>query len=181
MPKTILITGGAASGKSRWAATYFEACDYVLYLRTEPTMNPDTMRRIEYSNSHKNVEWDILTGVDGGLAEKVADHKFVILDSLYDYTQTVMNRMCPETDEIDAETKKTVEKQVIDDIIALRNKVIVNEGSMIVITLETGFSVTPENRRLATYRQILGSINQRVANSTDEVYFSASGIQFRIK
>lgn len=34
MSKSILITGGAASGKSRWAVTNYSRYDYVLYLRT---------------------------------------------------------------------------------------------------------------------------------------------------
>ena len=52
---------------------------------------------------------------------------------------------------------------------------------MIVITLETGFSVAPTDPRQIAFRKILGSVNQRIANSSDEVYFSASGIQFKIK
>ena len=55
------------------------------------------------------------------------------------------------------------------------------DGSMIIITLETGFSVIPENRAQAVFRVILGNVNQRIANISDEVYFSASGIQFKIK
>ena len=51
MSKTILITGGAASGKSRWAVSYFAACDYVLYLRTSDAVDADTMHRIEYGTS----------------------------------------------------------------------------------------------------------------------------------
>ena len=47
MSKTILITGGAASGKSRWAVSYLAACDYVLYLRTADEVDKDTLGRIE--------------------------------------------------------------------------------------------------------------------------------------
>ena len=52
---------------------------------------------------------------------------------------------------------------------------------MITITLETGFSVTPANREQAIFREILGNVNQRIANMSNEVYLSASGIQFKIK
>ena len=56
MSKTILVTGGAASGKSRWAVSYLAACDYVLYLRTADEVDKDTLGRIEYSNKHNFVE-----------------------------------------------------------------------------------------------------------------------------
>ena len=181
MSKSILITGGAASGKSRWAATYFSACDYVLYLNVSGRMDADTLNRIEYGNKLNSVEWDIETGADSLLADRVTDHKFVILDSLGSYASHVMNEMCPSASMLDEERKKKIERRIIDDITELRERVDENDGSMIIITLETGFSVTPENRSQAVFREILGNVNQRIANSSDEVYFSASGIQFKIK
>lgn len=52
---------------------------------------------------------------------------------------------------------------------------------MIIITLETGFSVTPADPAQVAFREILGAVNQRIANMSNEVYLSASGIQFNIK
>lgn len=63
MSKSILITGGAASGKSRWAATSYSHYDYVLYMRTGEAVDPDTLHRIEYSNNQNGVDWDIVEGV----------------------------------------------------------------------------------------------------------------------
>ena len=77
--------------------------------------------------------------------------------------------------------KKTVEKTIIEKIQDLREKVEENFGSLTIITLETGFSVAPVDKHLAVFREILGHVNQRIANTSDEVYFSASGIQFKIK
>ncbi|MBQ5332409.1 MAG: bifunctional adenosylcobinamide kinase/adenosylcobinamide-phosphate guanylyltransferase [Oscillospiraceae bacterium] len=181
MSKTILVTGGAASGKSRWAVSYLAACDYVLYLRTAESVDPDTMHRIEYSNKQNFVEWDIKTGVKDAPAEAIADHKFVIFDSLAAYTSNIMNEMCPDVTKIDEETKKAIEKKIIADVTEMYDKIMVIDGSMITITLETGFSVTPEDRSQAVFREILGNVNQRIANMSNEVYLSASGIQFKIK
>ncbi len=181
MSRSIFITGGAASGKSRWAATYFSACDYVLYLKAGGEVDRDTLNRIEYGNRQHGVEWDIKTGAEFGPAAMVTDHKFVIFDSLSSYTSAIMKQMCPEGEVPDEEGRKAIERRIIDDMTALREAVENNEGSMIIITLETGFSVTPENRSQAMFREILGNVNQRIANSSDEVYFSASGIQFKIK
>ena len=181
MSKTIVITGGAASGKSRWAVSYLAACDYVLYLRTADAVDADTLNRIEYSNNQNFVEWDIRTGITKDPAEQITDHKFLIFDSLAAYTSLVMNELCPDIANIDEDTKKAIEKKIINDISDMYDKIMVIDGTMITITLETGFSVTPEDKAQAVFREILGSVNQRIANMSNEVYLSASGIQFKIK
>lgn len=181
MSKNILITGGASSGKSRWAVTNFSACDYVLYLRVGAAVDADTLHRIEYGNKQNFVEWDIVTGADHDPAEKIGDHKFVIFDSLYAYAEACLADMCPDITKLDEDKKKAIEKRIIEDVETMREKIEELDGSMIIITLETGFSVTPQDPTQAAMRHIIGAVNQRIANTSDEVYFSASGIQFKIK
>ena len=181
MSKTMLVTGGAASGKTRWAVSYFAACDYVLYLCVTDAVDNDTMSRIEYGNKQNFVEWDIKTNADCNLADYVTDHKFVILDNLAAYVSKVIDKMCPNPEDMTVELKKEIEKKIIDDISAIYDQVMVIDGSMITITLETGFSVMPNNREQQNFREILGTVNQRIANMSNEVYLSASGIQFTIK
>lgn len=181
MSKTILVTGGAASGKSRWAVSYLSACDYVLYLTVSDATDKDTMKRIEYGNKQNYVEWDIKNGVKAAPIDYITDHKFVIFDSLAAYTSQQINAMCPDISSMNDDLKKDIEKKVISDITEMYDKIMVIDGTMIVITLETGFSVTPENKEQAIFREILGNVNQRIANMSNEVYLSASGIQFKIK
>ena len=89
--------------------------------------------------------------------------------------------MCPDLSSMTEELKKDIEKQIISDISDMYDQIMVIDGTMITITLETGFSVTPNNREQAVFREILGNVNQRLANMSNEVYLSASGIQFKIK
>lgn len=181
MSKTILVTGGASSGKSRWAVTYLAACDYVLYMSPSEKVSGDTLNRIDYVCSKNFVEWDIRPGITESPEENIADHKFVIFDSLASYTSAAINRMCPDTAEITDETEKKIEKSIVEDISAMFDKIADIDGTMVIITLETGFSTTPESRSQAVFRKILGNVNQRIANMCSEVYLSASGIQFKIK
>ncbi len=181
MASNILITGGAASGKTRWAVTQFAACDYVLYLRAGASVDADTMQRIKYNNEKHGVEWDIATDAYKEPVEYFTDHKFVIFDSLSSYTSGIIKEMCPDIDGMGEEMRKDIEQRVIADVTAMMERIDEKHGSMIIITLETGFSVTPENHAQALFREILGNVNQRIANTCGEVYFSASGIQFKIK
>lgn len=177
MSNTILITGGSPSGKTRWAATKFAAFDYVLYLRTAEAVDADTLKRIEYDNNRYGVEWDIVTDVLKNPKEHITDHKFVIFDDLSAYTMAVIKEMCSDPSAISADDRKEIEKRIIGDITEMYDHINEIEGSLIVITLETGFSAATND----IFRDILGNVNQRIANMSDEVYFSASGIQFKIK
>ncbi len=181
MSKSILITGGAASGRSRWAVTNYSRFDYVLYLRTGEAVSPDILHRIEFGNNQNGVEWDIVTGITENPAAAIDDHKFVIFDRVSDYTAIVLDRLCPDITNINDEIIKSVEKNVIADLEAMRERIRENDGSMTMVTMETGFSLSPTDPRDKALRHIIGDINQRIANSSDEVYFSASGIQFKIK
>ena len=62
MAKISLITGGAATGKSRWAVSYFQH-DNVLYICTSKKLDKDIVQRIKYSNEHNFVEWIIAEDV----------------------------------------------------------------------------------------------------------------------
>lgn len=181
MANSILITGGAASGKARFAVTNFAAFDYVLYLRVGEELDPDITHRIEFSTQKNGVEWNVVHNQTGTPADEVKDHKFVIFDSVSAYTRLIMNKMCPDAGKLTDEMKKQIEKSVIDGITAMCEKTAENHGSVIIITLETGFSVKPSDPAQAAYRDILGRVNQRIANTCDEAYFSVSGIQFKIR
>ncbi|MBO4981443.1 MAG: bifunctional adenosylcobinamide kinase/adenosylcobinamide-phosphate guanylyltransferase [Lachnospiraceae bacterium] len=181
MSKTILVTGGYASGKSRWVVTHFEACDYVLYLCPDAEMDADIQKRIRYGNEKNYVEWDIKTGVTDSPQSYITDHKFVVLDSLASYVRANMDSMCPDEGMLSDDMVKEVAKKVIDDITAMYEVIKEIDGSMTIVTLETGFSVAPEDRRRSAFGKILGIVNQRIANMSTEVYLSVSGIQFQIK
>ncbi len=181
MSKTILVTGGSSSGKSRWAVSYLNGCDYVLYLCTTEKIDPDIFNRIDFSNKQNAVEWDIREDITEKPASIFTDHKFVVFDSLAAYCIRSIRKMCPDSSKLDKETEKNIEKKIIADVSEMFDAIAAIDGTMIIITLETGFSLTPENREQAAFTKILGVVNQRIANMCNEVYLSSSGIQFKIK
>lgn len=79
------------------------------------------------------------------------------------------------------EMEKQIEGRVIEDVTAMFDSIMTIDGTMIIITLETGFSTTPESRDQAVFRKIIGTVNQRISHMCSDVYLSASGVQFKIK
>lgn len=181
MTKTILITGGNNSGKSRWATTQFAAFDNVLYVYPNDELDKDTANRIEYENKKNYVEWDIKTGIEENPAALFPGHKFAIFDSLVTYTAKVLDKMWPGNDAPEDAVCKHIERTIIEDIQKLYDAVDEVGGMVIIVTVEMGFSLQPTDPRTMALRQILSSVNQRIANISTEVYLSASGIQFKIK
>ena len=175
-----LITGGAVSGKSRWAISYFRTCDNVLYMNTSPKMPADTRNRLEYSNRENNVKWEIAENVTDPVS-MMKDHKFFIFDNLGVYVENVIRETAKDIDNITHEENEKIRSVVVGSIIECMDKVTAMNGAMVIITVEPGFSVMPESTRQNSFRDIMGMVNQRIANTAADVYLSVSGIQFRIK
>ena len=181
MGRVILITGGAATGKSRWAISYFASCDNVLYMCTGKNIDAETANRIKFSNEHNGVEWVLAENVTDPSAMAQTANKFYILDNLASYASNVITEMCPSPELMTKELKKTIEKKVTENIISLMDKINELDATLIIVTIEAGFSVCPSNPEQVAFREIIGAINQHIANTSADVYLSASGIQFKIK
>lgn len=180
MSNITLITGGAASGKTRWALSFFKTCDNVLIINTGDKLTDETINRIKYISETNNVDWVIENGVKSP-CDCIKDHKFFIFDSLASYTSETIRENCPNLDDITKEQKEKVRKAVVDNVIEMIHRVDVINGALVIITIEPGFSVCPKDKEQMLFREILGAVNQRIANTAHEVYLSASGIQFKIK
>ena len=180
MARTILLTGGSTSGKSRWAISQFAACDNVLYICPK-ILDDDARNRIEYDNKKNLVEWEIHEHVESEPHTLFDKHKFVIFDNLYDYADIVLEEMCPDIEQLDMEMEKEIEKRIIEDVKLMHEEIRLIEGDIVVISLETGFSAIPRDPLQLAKRNILGMVNQRIAHESSDVYLSASGIQFKIK
>jgi adenosylcobinamide kinase/adenosylcobinamide-phosphate guanylyltransferase len=181
MSKVIVVTGGAASGKSRWAVSYFSACNHVLYIASADEVDADTLDRIKFDTDEAGMKWNIVSGVSEDPAERFDGFRYVIFDNLASYTSKAIKSLCPDISAADDEMRKKITEQVVDDITAMYSKTIEMDGNLIIITLETGFSSKPKDPEQRLFREVLGSVNQRIANMANDVYLSVSGIQFRIK
>jgi adenosylcobinamide kinase/adenosylcobinamide-phosphate guanylyltransferase len=178
--KIVFITGGASSGKSRWAVTHFSGCDNVLYMVIANHLDGDTARRIDYNCKERGVEWDIRTEAEN-LAGMVKGRKFTILDSLAAYVNRVTYRKCPDYSEMNDVIRREIEQQVIGEVMEVMDNVRDFNGNMIIISTELGFCPIPSQEDARWFREILGNVNQRIANLCNEVHLSASGITFKIK
>jgi len=167
-----LITGGARSGKSAFAEKMAsELTGKRAYLATAQALDPEMAARIEKHRKDRDAAWDTYEeplAVAELLKKLSGRYDVVLIDCLTLWLSNVM----AHTDG--------------DDIVALRSADLVAaiqdfNGVCIVVSNEVGLGIVPDNPLARKFRDFAGTLNQKVARSADEVFFTASGIPVKIK
>jgi adenosylcobinamide kinase/adenosylcobinamide-phosphate guanylyltransferase len=74
-----------------------------------------------------------------------------------------------------------IEKEVIAEVEELVNCINRADASFIVVTNEVGLGLVPADRVSRLYRDLLGKVNQMLAQQADEVYLMVAGLPITIK
>tara|TARA_B100000989_G_scaffold223430_1_gene170942 strand:+ start:51 stop:560 length:510 start_codon:yes stop_codon:yes gene_type:complete len=168
MSFSLLITGGARSGKSSFAEK--RTLSYgkpVIYIATALASDEEMEKRINLHQRRRGNEWrtiseplaiaNILSGSDGQGA--------CLVDCL---TLWLSNLIFAEEDISKATS-------------SLINAIAARRDPVILVTNEVGGGIVPENALARRFRDEAGLLNQIVAGAVDEVYTCISGIPIKIK
>ncbi len=168
MTFSILITGGARSGKSSFAEKRTLSFGVpVIYIATAQALDEEMEKRIQTHKERRGEDW-LTISEPIAIADKLlsSDGKGACLvDCL---TFWLSNLMFAEKDITEATSS------LIDAIGARRDPVI-------LVTNEVGSSIVPENNLARRFRDEAGRLNQIVASAVDEVYTCISGIPLKLK
>jgi adenosylcobinamide kinase/adenosylcobinamide-phosphate guanylyltransferase len=180
MAKTILILGGARSGKSRFAQELARQIggDDVLFVATATAGDVEMTRRIERHRRDRPDHWRTLeqtADIGAAIAGAPERHKVVIIDCL---TLLVSNVLldCPDRLEADA-----VEERIRAEINSLLAACRRREGTVIIVSGEVGQGLVPDNPLGRAFRDLAGIANQVVAAAADATYLMVAGLPVEIK
>ena len=168
MSYSLLVTGGARSGKSRFAEERaLEKGVPVIYIATAQAFDDEMTKRIQEHQDRRGDEW---TTINEPLALATALRTTdgqgpCLVDCL---TIWLSNMMFAEHD-IPAATQELV------DAIHAR------QDDVIFVTNEVGAGIVPENALARRFRDEAGRLNQIVATAVDEVYVCISGMPLQLK
>ncbi|MDP1808755.1 MAG: bifunctional adenosylcobinamide kinase/adenosylcobinamide-phosphate guanylyltransferase [Actinomycetota bacterium] len=162
-----LVIGGASSGKSLLAERLAGEGGAVTYIATARPLDNEMRAKIETHRRRRPPGWrtievsgpdllEVLPGVADGV---------VIVDGLTLYVATAMA------------AAKDPEAHMNEVIQALRKAV----GTVIVVSDEVGLGLVPESTAGRAFRDLLGRVNQRLAEAADNVYFVAAGLPLTLK
>jgi adenosylcobinamide kinase/adenosylcobinamide-phosphate guanylyltransferase len=166
---TLLVLGGARSGKSRHAQMRAEAEEGALvYIATGQAFDAEMADRIERHQEDRGPRWRTVE-TPLALAQAIADEarpgQVVLVDCL---TLWASNLMLAERD-IEAETAALIAS--IDGA----------RGPLILVSNEVGLGIVPDNALARRFRDVAGRINQAVAGAVDEALFIAAGLPLKLK
>lgn len=167
--KSVLVLGGARSGKSSYAEKMVESSGLQpLYLATGRAFDKEMENRIAIHRDRRGSEWQTVEeplDLIGALTLNAATDRFVLVDCL---TLWLTNLKMAERD-ITTETASLV--AMLPNL----------AGPVVFVSSEVGLGIVPENRMAREFRDHAGFLHQAVAAIADEVYFMAAGLPLRMK
>ena len=161
-----LITGGARSGKTRFALSVAGESRPCTYIATAELLDEEMRERARRHRMERDERWRTIEE-PYDIAKYVRDVTgVVIVDCL---TIWLSNWMLRE------------ERQVEREIDALCSAFETAACHVIAVTNEVGSSIVPDNPLARRFRDWSGLMNQRTAASAAGVYLMVCGIPLRVK
>lgn len=177
--KSILLTGGARSGKSKLAQELAaKAGGQVLFVATATAGDDDMRIRIENHRKVRPRDWktlEVTSNLGSEIAKNVGGVKTVIVDCITLLVNNIFEQFGATPNPVAVEKAVTAE---LNELIKCMKK---SRANFIIVTNEVGLGIVPGDRVSRLYRDLLGKANQILAASVDEVYFMVAGIAIPVK
>lgn len=181
--RSILIIGGARSGKSHFAQELaLKLGKAVLFVATAVAGDEEMRQRIEEHRRTRPADWrtlEVTTHVGNQIRQKLGGAQVVIVDCITLLVNNVFGQYADQTGEhIDT---PLVEKEVTGEISELIECINRLDASFILVTNEVGTGLVPASKMSRLYRDLLGKVNRLLAQEVDEVYLMVAGLAVPIK
>lgn len=181
MGKMVLITGGARSGKSRFAQQLAGTLSKtVLFVATAEALDDEMKLRIDEHRKNRPQHWqtlEVTEDVGRQIEKSIGKSRTVVIDCVTMWLNSFFNRYS-RGDELNA---TLIEKKLNSEIKKLLSCIKKIQAIFIIVTNEVGLGIVPDNNAARLYRDLLGSANQSLALEADEVYLLVSGIPVTVK
>lgn len=172
MNKRILITGGCRSGKSRHALTLAGSVPgEKLYVATAEALDSEMTERIAKHRQERGNGW--VTYEEPVEPVKIfkqleSREGVLILDCLTLWVSNLLLKDCDDESILKA----------VDHLMQQSEQM---QCQLIFVTNEVGAGIVPENKLARDFRDVVGAVNQLVAQRCDEVIHMVSGIPMTLK
>lgn len=170
--RSLLVLGGARSGKSSYAERRAEALAApdreLVYVATAQAFDDEMRDRISRHRAERDARWGTVEApleLSSVLQRECRPDRVVLVDCL---TLWASNLMLAERD-IDAELKILI--AALDAA----------GGPVVLVANEVGLGIVPDNVLARRFRDVAGTINQAVAAHASQVVFVAAGLPLTLK
>jgi adenosylcobinamide kinase/adenosylcobinamide-phosphate guanylyltransferase len=177
MSKTIFITGGTRSGKSRFAEQI--ASNYgapLCYLATAQSLDDEMGQRIRKHQQRRGDTWKTIEE-PLHLAQTLAANDGIFKLILADCLTLWLSNLLLLYEDLGEET----ETRIMDDVQRLASTLRGMSTPVIIVSNEVGMGIVPDHRLGRIFRDISGQANQIIAVAASEAWLVASGIPLKLK
>jgi adenosylcobinamide kinase/adenosylcobinamide-phosphate guanylyltransferase len=174
----VLVTGGVRSGKSFHAESLLVAEPHVTYVAPGPEADvdadPEWAARVAVHRARRPDHWGTLETHD--LAGALRDSEgAVLIDCLGTWLTSTIDEL-DGWDQVRDDWEPVLLDRLADTVAAIAE----HRGTVVAVTNEVGMSVVPEHRSGRVFRDLLGVVNQRVAQECDDVLLVVAGRALRL-
>lgn len=174
-----LVTGGARSGKSRFAEELAGRSGLqVVYLATMQPLDDELRERVQRHRERRPAHWKTVEEpleIVSALGE-IDDEALVLLDCV---TLWITNLLVQRIHDFDSAPAAAWER-VIAECVALSVELVERQsrrtGPLVAVTNEVGLGVVPESRSGRYFRDAAGLVNQELARHAERVVLMVSGL-----
>lgn len=150
----------------------------MLFIATAEAGDEEMRQRIEQHKQGRPASWDTLEAtinISSQISQKMGRAQVVIVDCITLLLNNIFGQYGDQTD------ASLIEKKVKDEIDGLIKCISQSDATFIIVTNEVGLGLVPTNAIGRLYRDLLGKVNQRLAEVAGEVYLMVAGLPVGIK
>lgn len=169
LPPVTLVLGGARSGKSRFAEALVDRHPgRRSYLATAEILDGEMAERVKAHRARRDSDWKTVEEpleLARALKAETEQGAAVLVDCLTLWLGNLLGQ------ERDAEME-------IDGLIASVGQF---GGPVVFVSNEVGLGIVPDNALARRFRDLAGTLHQRLAEKADRVVFVVAGLPMNLK
>ncbi len=182
--KITFIIGGARSGKSSFALKEASGCEgQKAFIATAEAIDDEMKDRIDRHKVERGSDWSTYEeqiNIADVLSELTGTYEVIVLDCI---TIWLSNLLIHAQMGADRQAVAEAVNEFTDRLQSL-NSAVQSTGSgarIFIVSNEVGAGIVPENKLARQFRDLAGTLNQKVAGAADEVYLVTAGIPLKNK
>mgnify|MGYP002622000533 CR=1 FL=1 len=178
MGKIILVTGGARSGKSKFAEELALKLGEgrAAYIATAQIFDSEMAERVKIHKSRRGKNWITFESpfnADKSITFAAQNFNAILFDCVTIY---LSNFLCNAN--LDDENIFTKFEEWINNLITAAKN---SDATIIFVSNEVGAGIVPENKLARVFRDYAGLANQMLAKESEKVFLTIAGIAIDIK
>ncbi|GAB7387050.1 bifunctional adenosylcobinamide kinase/adenosylcobinamide-phosphate guanylyltransferase [Bacillaceae bacterium] len=184
----LFVTGGVRSGKSAYGEKLAEKgakqrSGTVLYVATGVAADEEMAARIRRHQKRRPRSWALLEAPYDLLSsvQTYAAYDVILVDCLSAWVGNRLWQASVAPDAAEERKREAWHEPLLRETAAWLEEVRALQKTVIVVSTEAGLGGVALSELGRRFQDVLGEVNQLVAQAADEAYFVVSGIPWRIK